>query len=185
MTSRLTDERMAEIEARCSNATPGPWASYEYMVLNTGEYSIVVCDSGENGESEKDAEFISHARTDIPDLLAKVKALREENENIAKEHKRELALAIDDYYNAWANQQVEMEQLKKQLTQAEAERDVLLHELLKETHSHLCEDPERPCPFDEETEGEYCSNECANADPKTCWLKYAQQQARSVGDARP
>ena len=79
----------------------------------------------------------------------------------------------------------EVERLKAEKAQAEAERDVLLHELLKETHSHLCEDPERPCPFDEETEGEYCSNECANADPETCWRKYAQQQARSVGDARP
>ena len=81
--TRLTDERIAEVEARCSNATPGPWASYEYMVLNTSEYSIVVCDSGENGESEKDAEFIAHARTDIPDLLAEVKALKAEKESMA------------------------------------------------------------------------------------------------------
>ena len=126
MTSRLTDELIAEVEARCSNATPGPWASYEYMVLNAGEYSIVVCDSGENGESEKDAEFIAHARTDIPDLLAEVKTLKAEKESIAEEYSQRLSHAIDDYYNAWANQQVEMEQLKKQLAQAEAERDVLI-----------------------------------------------------------
>lgn len=64
----------------------------------------------------------------ISDLLAEVKVLKAEKESMAKECSQRLSHAIDDYYNAWANQQVEVEQLKKQLTQAEAERGVLLHE---------------------------------------------------------
>jgi hypothetical protein len=55
----MDDKQLTEIEARVSAATPGPWTTYD-------------------DDSEADAEFIAHAREDIPALLAEVKQLREQ-----------------------------------------------------------------------------------------------------------
>lgn len=119
-------------------------------------------------------------------LLAEVKALKAEKESMAEEYSQRPSHAIDDYYSAWANQQVEMEQLKKQLTQAEAERNVLITALGAGVSD---------CPYltfwDDGADLEIpdwctCSDtdeygfEC-NVDAKDCWLKYAQQHAEKQG----
>ena len=69
--------------------------------------------------SEDVDDFYRNAPTDInwlvqevERLLAEVKALKAEKESMAEEYSQRLSHEIDDYYNAWANQQVEMEQLK-------------------------------------------------------------------------
>ena len=60
--------RLDEIEARANAATEGPWD-----LIGGGEYvtpvGIMVApdDGGVNGA---DAEFIAHARTDVPALVA-------------------------------------------------------------------------------------------------------------------
>lgn len=82
----MTDEQLAEIEARCEAATPGPWAR------KRGQFTRVVSFSDENGtvvastytssfappkiQAMENASFIAHARTDVPALLAEVKRLR-------------------------------------------------------------------------------------------------------------
>jgi len=72
----LTDERIAEIRARVEAATPGPWEvddkySDQFVVCELDEYVAVSAstdaDIGLDGRA--DAEFIAHARQDIPDLL--------------------------------------------------------------------------------------------------------------------
>lgn len=61
-------KRLDEIEARADAATEGPWD-----LIGGGEYvtpvGIMVApdDGGVNGA---DAEFIAHARTDVPALVA-------------------------------------------------------------------------------------------------------------------
>jgi len=84
------------IEARANAATPGPWLNADKKdigkdwligsVIDCGttlELSdrIVTTDrlSGLNvtsGGAHEDAEFIAHARTDIPALIAEIRALR-------------------------------------------------------------------------------------------------------------
>ena len=130
------------------------------------------------------ADFIANAPTDIDwligeveRLLAEVKALKAEKESMAEEYSQRLSHAIDCYYSAWANQQVEMEQLKKQLTQAEAERDVLIDILPSKAgcpHYAILNwrnDMDKNC-------GTviYCTTK-----PRQCWLKYTQQQAEREG----
>lgn len=111
----LSDERLAEIEAREKVATKGPWEwdTYESdddIGLPSGSMLLASCDvpgnahhglghtvsecgwpvlrcdwpqeSIDEGTSEpwpesSDANFIAHARQDIPDLLAEVRRLRE------------------------------------------------------------------------------------------------------------
>lgn len=72
-----TELRLDEIEARANAATPGPWTVSE-------DYSDVVGPEGDqlasywNPTSEtRNGEFIAHARTDVPALVAEVRRLRD------------------------------------------------------------------------------------------------------------
>jgi hypothetical protein len=67
----LTDEQIAEIAKRVNAASLGPWEAPESLglVLTTRNNWTIA-----DGVSANDAEFIAHARDDIPALLM---ALRE------------------------------------------------------------------------------------------------------------
>lgn len=89
MNERLTDEQLAAIRERADAATPGPWATAlevdhdgQYWVVTPPDGSVLfsVCKVGHKGElkTEEDAEFIAHARQDIPALLAHIDALTAE-----------------------------------------------------------------------------------------------------------
>lgn len=87
----LTDEELAAIEARCNWASPGPWRKsrttaddrvicfYDVPGLETDEIGRCVWEN----MLSVDHEFIAHARTDIPRLLAEVRRL-----NSTLEHTR-------------------------------------------------------------------------------------------------
>ena len=72
--------RLDEIEKRAENATKGPWTYGSGCVftdkscVTDGVFEYVV-DSFRAG-NEPNAEFIAHAREDIPWLVAEVKRLR-------------------------------------------------------------------------------------------------------------
>lgn len=80
----MTQEQLDEIQERVNDATSGPWDCYgngAHEVFDAGEY-----DDGDPGElvapvvtKLDDAEFIAHARTDVPALLAEVERLRADN----------------------------------------------------------------------------------------------------------
>lgn len=99
----MTDDRIAEIRARAEKATAGPWAVEETHgrdcvwldVVNVAtedeifngetqpQEHIVCVDYGERLKSGKEheianLEFVAHARTDIPDLLARIAELEGE-----------------------------------------------------------------------------------------------------------
>jgi hypothetical protein len=88
VSGKAYSERLAEIEARANAATNGPWyadvtryhrrpASEQEVVVATDTMSIVRL-SGSKGfheEAMPDAEFIAHARQDVPWLLARVREL--------------------------------------------------------------------------------------------------------------
>ncbi|HEU4641258.1 MAG TPA: hypothetical protein VFS44_02305 [Gemmatimonadaceae bacterium] len=100
---RLTAERLAEIKQRADAATPGPWWTRDHgnhppntlsgvsifappdarpfkgnLVAFTGTADIY-----EDGQ--RDAAFISEARTDVPDLVAEIERLHALIERITPE----------------------------------------------------------------------------------------------------
>ena len=78
----MDQTRLDEIRARCEAATPGPWnaidkgntvPSYAIRHFAVGEKCVNVA----SGISPKtgDADFIAHARTDVPDMLDEIERL--------------------------------------------------------------------------------------------------------------
>lgn len=90
----MTDitERLAEIEARVAAADDGPWrvrgpqvdpswkwaAGVESASLDPGEVDTTIAEVVD----APDAEFIAHARTDVPWLVEQVRELQAENERL-------------------------------------------------------------------------------------------------------
>ena len=82
--------RLNEIEARANAATEGPWE-----LLGDGEYVsgpgiLVAPDDG--GVTSADAEFIAHARTDVPWLLEQVDRRDKALEKVLRLHPRVVVL---------------------------------------------------------------------------------------------
>ena len=89
----LTDKYLSEIEARAKAATPGPWQYHRTWQDDRHRAMYVM--HGYTGRASKhdnpwiadladdnneDAEFIAHAREDIPALLAEIRRLQAELE---------------------------------------------------------------------------------------------------------
>ena len=79
---KIDKKRIAEIRERCESATPGPWRT---VVLGNTVKSLqiishCVCKKICSGISpkSKDADFIVHARVDIPYLLGEIESLQGE-----------------------------------------------------------------------------------------------------------
>lgn len=80
----MTDERLSEIEERVNKATAGPWTA-----LGDGDWQDVsgfahdfgcgCCQREDGNFVAADAQFIAHARQDVPELIAEVRRLRAEN----------------------------------------------------------------------------------------------------------
>jgi hypothetical protein len=71
----MTDEQIKAIEARCAAADEGPW-KIKHASDQTGEcWSYLSVDI-----VDENLEFIAHARTDIPALLAALKAAHEQRD---------------------------------------------------------------------------------------------------------
>jgi hypothetical protein len=101
--ARLTAEQVAAIQARCEQATSGPWC-FDDHVVTPGDtpdqwhvYEALEDDpplfSSDFG-SKADADFIAHARQDVPDLLAAL-AQAERERDACKAETWELLAAID------------------------------------------------------------------------------------------
>jgi hypothetical protein len=77
--SEISERTLAEIEARCTAATPGPWKSYhegrDHMsgsdFIQTGGEDIYLA-----GATLADQDFIASARRDIPLLVGEIRELR-------------------------------------------------------------------------------------------------------------
>lgn len=78
-------DRLNEIEARANAATEGPWSIVSEdgmilaLVLTDEDDGLFYGDSGYDApittETGEDAEFIAHARTDMPDLVGALRAV--------------------------------------------------------------------------------------------------------------
>jgi hypothetical protein len=80
----MTNEELNAIEARAKAATEGPWRTRptehgDCAGIWHGDWehdSIVQTDSGVYPPMMPDAEFIAHARSDVPALVEEVRRLR-------------------------------------------------------------------------------------------------------------
>jgi hypothetical protein len=83
---KISDERLAEIEAKANAATPGPWRceedNFNFVTTTGGRYTIAVpgtfCPT-------RTMHFIADSRIDIPDLCADLRAARAEIERYKEE----------------------------------------------------------------------------------------------------
>lgn len=81
----MTPERLAEIKTRCDKAVGGPWevevshwaTAIAYLAEHEGKTILLTAP-----RHYSTSEFITHARQDIPDLLAEVERLRRENDEL-------------------------------------------------------------------------------------------------------
>lgn len=69
----MDTKALQEIKAREQAATPGPWEKLSFYICNKNKTVIAGVGVREN------AQFIAHARTDIPALVAEVERLMAEN----------------------------------------------------------------------------------------------------------
>lgn len=84
----MTEEQLQAISARVNKATPGKWGAVP--IYGEDEFYVYGDNMNEGVASEvyekEDAEFIAHAREDVPALLAEVERLREALEFYANEN---------------------------------------------------------------------------------------------------
>lgn len=73
----MTHDELQAIKARAEAATPGPWT------FDIEDWKVVNAES-QHASSEEDWQFIAHARTDVPALVAEVERLRELGEALTK-----------------------------------------------------------------------------------------------------
>lgn len=106
-----------EIKAREQAATPGPWNRIEHkrgrLYVGTGKKPIADICNLYYTESEANLAFISHARTDIPALIAEV-------ERRGKKY-QERGNAYRNLFMAFCEQQKQVATLKKALEIASEE----------------------------------------------------------------
>ena len=92
-------DRLDKIQARADAATDGPWSSHAFGYSGDGEPSSIVVHHGKfnwqavrdgefvasmprwDAQESDDAVFIAHARTDVPALVAAVRAVLDVCEN--------------------------------------------------------------------------------------------------------
>ena len=93
----MTDERLAELEALCAAATPGPWtpsvdSDRGYVGEDYGRWWLpsfkeapfsVFSLEDKEAQADRDAAFLCAARTAVPELLAEVRRLRAEMGGVA------------------------------------------------------------------------------------------------------
>ena len=93
MTKRLTAEDLAAIELRANEATSAPWRACGGGDCQCGLVWSTPCDVivsqscrdeeiGSTARLSENAAFIAAARTDVPDLIAEVRALTAERDEL-------------------------------------------------------------------------------------------------------
>jgi hypothetical protein len=87
----MTDQEIKEIRERCDKATPGPWECHDLGP------TLVEMPKSKPAQVYKwvDADFIAHARKDIPKLLGEVVRLKEALKKIAKHEYSDSSYSTD------------------------------------------------------------------------------------------
>jgi hypothetical protein len=95
---KLTQEQLATIRQRAENATPGTWFTMHKTDICIEEPpGSCEIDSIAYADRELDANFIAHARTDIPALLEHIAELEAENHR----YKRAFEIISESNIRPW------------------------------------------------------------------------------------
>lgn len=90
-----------EIQARADAATDGPWehvGSYGRIVSGP----VQVCRAyGDDGKATPDAPFIAHARTDVPRLVAALRAVEALHTRVGSDDQNGFCVACCDMEPLW------------------------------------------------------------------------------------
>lgn len=85
-----TDAELKAMEARCNAASYGPWRVWyceNISVCQEGDGDPLIADFGdERSEMGPDAEFVAHAREDLPRCLAEIKRLKRKLKKLEPSH---------------------------------------------------------------------------------------------------
>lgn len=104
----MSNERLDAIKARAAAATEGPW---ETVRVYDNVYEVQLPDSPKPTESHfatsdlqnrflrNDAEFVAHARTDVPVLVAAVEAVLELHQQVGSNQYPDCVHCSDDFGN--------------------------------------------------------------------------------------
>ena len=106
----MTDLTAADLDAigqRANAATEGPWSQDsddpglvwgEQRSSGDGYWSLFASETGHDATAQpQDAEFIAHARTDVPALLAEVRRLRAMEQRV-REYTRSIRYVDGAHY---------------------------------------------------------------------------------------
>jgi hypothetical protein len=82
----MTERELADIQARCDGASPGPWRSMVEGRDHSSGSSFIMrglphardVDLELSGATPGDQDFIAHAREDLPRLVEEVRRLRKQ-----------------------------------------------------------------------------------------------------------
>ena len=114
----MTKEQLEAIKRRAA-ATSGEWRrelTYPYYVTSG---TTIIAETGWGDDKGENAEFIAHARTDVPTLVAEVEKLR----GLLEECDTQLSSAYDELeYCQIANQSQRLKSLQAKI------REVLVEE---------------------------------------------------------
>ena len=110
----MNEKELAEIEARAEAATPGPW---EFDQKNIGyahhrsHYGLLTNASRDTKDywlsinvdygMEHNADFIAHARQDVPALVAEVRRMSGENERLLATIQDTCTWTEDDEFDSY------------------------------------------------------------------------------------
>lgn len=78
----ISEEELDEMRARCDAATPGPWHTYQEELSKAAgienNYAGHICGGCEYEGyfAGPDADFVAHARTDLPRCIKEIQALK-------------------------------------------------------------------------------------------------------------
>jgi hypothetical protein len=84
----------ATVEARAEKATPGPW-TFLYTDSYT-ECERIITSDGDRPRTEADGDFLVHARTDVPALVARCRALTKALEELCDDFSETHRLSYEE-----------------------------------------------------------------------------------------
>lgn len=112
----LTDDEVAEIEARANAASSGPWeARFIYRLFQSARHDPANLFGSGPEQDWPDSEFMAHARVDVPALCRSLRLTKARLKLVSEDR--------DLLYDQLAQSRAENERLASQLKEWQEEKD--------------------------------------------------------------
>jgi hypothetical protein len=144
----MNKEELQAIKERCEKATPGPWEIDENLLVSHN-FDENYCEYVSDNWDKDNAEFIAHAREDIPLLLVEINGLTAELESETAWAKEYFDLAenrlktiegdrkkMDEWIAAMSNSVFVEKKAKEEIERLTAENELLHNDLNTMIHKY-------------------------------------------------